>query len=71
MARAQEGGLHFLAAGHYATETFGVQALGDELAAALRRPPRVRRRAEPDLGTERGPPLHIVRRRARICAERR
>ena len=33
MARAQEGGLHFLAAGHYATETFGVRALGDELAA--------------------------------------
>lgn len=33
MARAQEGGLHFLAAGHYATETFGVKALGDELAS--------------------------------------
>jgi dinuclear metal center YbgI/SA1388 family protein len=33
MARAQEGGLHFLAAGHYATETFGVRALGAELAS--------------------------------------
>jgi dinuclear metal center YbgI/SA1388 family protein len=33
MARAQESGVHFLAAGHYATETFGVRALGDRLAA--------------------------------------
>jgi dinuclear metal center YbgI/SA1388 family protein len=32
MARAQEAGIHFLAAGHYATETFGVRALGDRLA---------------------------------------
>jgi len=32
MARAQEAGLHFLAAGHYATETFGVRALGERLA---------------------------------------
>ena len=32
MARAQESGVHFLAAGHYATETFGVRALGDRLA---------------------------------------
>ena len=70
MARAQEGGLHFLAAGHYATETFGVKALGDELASPLRRPPRVRRRAEPGLGTGRGPPSHRPPPRA-ICAERR
>jgi len=27
-----EAGIHFLAAGHYATETFGVKALGDDLA---------------------------------------
>jgi dinuclear metal center YbgI/SA1388 family protein len=32
MTHAQELGLHFLAAGHYATETFGVRALGDLLA---------------------------------------
>jgi dinuclear metal center YbgI/SA1388 family protein len=33
MARAQEAGVHFVAAGHYATETFGVRRLGDLLAA--------------------------------------
>lgn len=32
MADAREGGLHFIAAGHYATETFGIQRLGDLLA---------------------------------------
>jgi dinuclear metal center YbgI/SA1388 family protein len=32
MARAQEAEVHFLAAGHYATETFGVRRLGDLLA---------------------------------------
>jgi dinuclear metal center YbgI/SA1388 family protein len=32
MSRAREAGIHFLAAGHYATETFGVRALGDQLA---------------------------------------
>ena len=32
MAEAQESGIHFIAAGHYATETFGVRALGDLLA---------------------------------------
>jgi dinuclear metal center YbgI/SA1388 family protein len=31
-AEAEELGLHFVAAGHYATETFGVRALGDLLA---------------------------------------
>ena len=29
---AREAGVHFLAAGHYATETFGVRRLGDLLA---------------------------------------
>jgi putative NIF3 family GTP cyclohydrolase 1 type 2 len=29
---AREAGIHFLAAGHYATETFGVRRLGDLLA---------------------------------------
>jgi dinuclear metal center YbgI/SA1388 family protein len=32
MADAREGGVHFIAAGHYATETFGVRRLGDLLA---------------------------------------
>jgi dinuclear metal center YbgI/SA1388 family protein len=32
MADARESGIHFLAAGHYATETFGIRALGDLLA---------------------------------------
>lgn len=32
MADAQEAGIHFIAAGHYATETFGVRALGDLVA---------------------------------------
>ena len=33
MADAREAGVHFIAAGHYATETLGVRALGDRLAA--------------------------------------
>lgn len=33
MADAEEAGLHFFAAGHYATETFGVRALGELIAA--------------------------------------
>jgi dinuclear metal center YbgI/SA1388 family protein len=32
MAQAREHGLHLIAAGHYATETFGVRALGEHLA---------------------------------------
>jgi dinuclear metal center YbgI/SA1388 family protein len=32
MADAREAGIHFVAAGHYATEVFGVRALGDLLA---------------------------------------
>jgi dinuclear metal center YbgI/SA1388 family protein len=31
MADAREGGVHFIAAGHYATETFGVRRLGELL----------------------------------------
>lgn len=31
MAQAREAGIHFVAAGHYATETFGVRRLGDLL----------------------------------------
>jgi dinuclear metal center YbgI/SA1388 family protein len=33
MANARELGVHFIAAGHYATETFGVRRLGEHLAA--------------------------------------
>ncbi len=32
MNQAREAGIHYLAAGHYATETFGVRRLGDLLA---------------------------------------
>jgi dinuclear metal center YbgI/SA1388 family protein len=32
MAEARESAIHFIAAGHHATETFGVRALGDRLA---------------------------------------
>lgn len=32
MAIAREGGIHFIAAGHYATEVFGVKRLGEHLA---------------------------------------
>jgi dinuclear metal center YbgI/SA1388 family protein len=32
MAQAREHGLHLVAAGHYATETFGVRRLGEHLA---------------------------------------
>jgi dinuclear metal center YbgI/SA1388 family protein len=31
MAQARESGIHFVAAGHYATETFGVRRLGEHL----------------------------------------
>ena len=31
MAQAREAGVHFIAAGHYATETFGVKRLGEHL----------------------------------------
>jgi putative NIF3 family GTP cyclohydrolase 1 type 2 len=32
MAEVREAGMHFIAAGHYATETLGIRALGDWLA---------------------------------------
>jgi dinuclear metal center YbgI/SA1388 family protein len=32
MAQAREAGIHFIAAGHYATETFGVRHLGERIA---------------------------------------
>ncbi len=33
MAEAREHGVHLIAAGHYATETFGIRRLGEHLAA--------------------------------------
>jgi putative NIF3 family GTP cyclohydrolase 1 type 2 len=33
MADAREASMHFIAAGHYATETFGIRRLGEILAA--------------------------------------
>jgi dinuclear metal center YbgI/SA1388 family protein len=33
MAEAREAPIHYIAAGHYATETFGVKCLGEHLAA--------------------------------------
>ncbi len=33
MAIAREGAIHFLAAGHHVTETFGIKALGEHLAS--------------------------------------
>ena len=32
MADAAEGGIHFIAAGHYATETLGIRRLGELVA---------------------------------------
>ena len=43
---ARELGIVILYAGHYATETLGVRALGDELAKAVRRDVDIHRRAE-------------------------
>jgi dinuclear metal center YbgI/SA1388 family protein len=35
MSQAHEAGVHFIAAGHYATETFGVRCLGELLAERM------------------------------------
>ena len=35
---AKEGGIHFIAAGHYATERLGIQALGEHVAAKFSLP---------------------------------
>ena len=51
MADAREAGVHFIAAGHWASETFGIRRLGDLLAEAFRRRARVRRRPESGLKT--------------------
>ena len=54
MAEAREAGIHFIAAGHYATETFGVRALGDWLAERFGGRARLRRRPEPGLSGREG-----------------
>jgi len=33
MADAGEGGVHYIAAGHYATETLGIRRLGEPVAS--------------------------------------
>ena len=45
MLQAEEEGIHFVAAGHYATETFGVRRLGELLAERFGDAPRLRRRS--------------------------
>jgi putative NIF3 family GTP cyclohydrolase 1 type 2 len=32
MADALEGGIHYISAGHYATETFGIRRIGELVA---------------------------------------
>ena len=49
MADAREVGIHFIAAGHYATETFGVRALGELLAERFGDRARLRRHPESGL----------------------
>jgi putative NIF3 family GTP cyclohydrolase 1 type 2 len=62
---ARENDISFIAAGHHATERYGVQALGDYLARRLPGTP-VHRLPEPDL-TKRNPcrsePARDVRQR--------
>ena len=49
MGEAREYGIHFLAGGHYATETFGIRRLGELVAERFSDRARVHRRAESDL----------------------
>ena len=62
MADAREGGVHFIAAGHYATETFGIRRLGELIADRFDVAPRVHRHPKPRL--TRPPPEAKPRRRA-------
>ena len=66
MADAREAGIHFIAAGHYATETFGVRRLGDWLADALRRRAHLGR--HPESGRERECLARIEQKRLRASA---
>ena len=57
MGTAREAGVHFIAAGHYATETFGIRRLGELARRAVRGAPRVHRCPEPGLRASRNPAL--------------
>ena len=56
MASAREAGVHLIAAGHYATETFGVRRLGEHLAERFGLQPRVPGRAQPRVRPPRAGP---------------
>ena len=51
-AVAREERIHFIAAGHHATETFGVRRLGELIAAEARDRAQLHRHPQPDLGME-------------------
>ena len=53
MPQAREAAIHFLAAGHYATETLRRPRARRPARRALRRRARLHRRAEPDLSVDR------------------
>ena len=55
MGEAREYGVHFLAGGHYATETFGIRRLGELVAERFCDRARVHRRAEPGLSRCKSP----------------
>ena len=52
MADARESGTHFIAGGHYATETFGVRRLGELLGERFGVEHRLRGSSEPDLSPQ-------------------
>ena len=60
MAQAREAGIHFVAAGHYATEVFGVRAAGRSSGPQIRRRAHLHRRPEPDLAVCKRSPGRIV-----------
>ena len=68
MTHAEEEQIHFLAAGHYATETFGVRRLGELLAERFGDSPRVRGRSEPDLSLA-VEPVHAGVVQDRVCSK--
>ena len=52
MAEARESGVHFIAGGHYATETFGIRRLGELRGRADSASSTIRRGSEPDLSPQ-------------------
>ena len=63
MAQARESGLHFIAAGHYATETFGIRRLGEHLAERFGLRAGLSRRSQPRVSVT---PIGGVQRRNRV-----